>query len=60
MNNEEYLIAKDALLTEYEQQSLAKYGLDHIVDKLLYQHSELQKRNEILERQTHPPSAVPA
>jgi len=49
MNNEEYLLAKDTLLTEYEQQSLSKYGLDHIVDKLLYHQSELLKKNEQLE-----------
>lgn len=49
MNNEEYLLAKDTLLTEYEQRSLVKYGLDHVVDKLLYHQSKLQKRNEQLE-----------
>ena len=49
MNSEEYLLAKDTLLTEYEQRSLTKYGLDHIVDKILYHHSKLQKRNDQLE-----------
>lgn len=49
MNSEEYLLAKDTLLTEYEQRSLTKYGLDHIVDKLLYHHTKLIKRNELLE-----------
>ena len=49
MDNEEYLLTKDTLLTEYEQRSLIKYGLDHIVDKLIYHHSELIKKNEQLE-----------
>jgi sigma-B regulation protein RsbU (phosphoserine phosphatase) len=50
MDFEEYHEARDKFLSEYERSELAKYGLDHILDKLLYEQSELKKKNEILEK----------
>ena len=50
MNFEEYLQARDKIISEYERKELAKYGLDHILDKLLYAQEDLKKKNEILEK----------
>lgn len=50
MNFEEYLQARSKMVSEYEQKELTKYGLDHILDKLLYEQDELKKKNEQLEK----------
>lgn len=50
MNFEEYLQARDKMVSEYERKELTKYGLDHIIDKLLYAQEDLKKKNEQLEK----------
>lgn len=50
MDLEEYQEARNQFLSEYEHTELAKYGLEHILDKILYEQINLKKRNEYLEK----------
>ncbi len=50
MNIEEYTLAMDTLFTSYERQEIEKYGLGHILDKIIYQHGELIEKNYQLEK----------
>lgn len=50
MNNEEYNIARDTLFSEYERETLLKYGLEHVLDKIIYQQNELLEKNQRLEK----------
>jgi sigma-B regulation protein RsbU (phosphoserine phosphatase) len=50
MNHEEYLIARDSLFSDYDREVIFKYDLDHIMDKVIYQHSELIEKNSVLEK----------
>jgi len=49
MNREEYLVVLDTLFTDYEREEINKYGLDQIIDKIVFQHSELIEKNNQLE-----------
>ncbi len=51
MNREEYMFAMDALFTSYECDEIHKYGLEHILDKIVFQHGKLIERNYQLEKQ---------
>ncbi|KAA3613100.1 MAG: serine/threonine-protein phosphatase [Calditrichaeota bacterium] len=51
MNREEYMVAMDTLFTGYEREEIHKYGLEHILDKIIYQHGDLIEKNYHLEKQ---------
>lgn len=51
MNRQEYYDTRNALFSSYEQEIINKYGLEHLLDKIIYQQKELQERNGLLERQ---------
>ncbi len=51
MDHQEYMLAMDTLFTSYERDEINKYGLAHILDKIIYQHGELIEKNYQLEQQ---------
>lgn len=51
MNRDEYMVAIDTLLTDYERAEIQKYGLGHILDKIIYHQDDLIKKNQQLEKQ---------
>jgi sigma-B regulation protein RsbU (phosphoserine phosphatase) len=51
MNREEYMVAMNTLFSSYERQEIHKYGLDHILDKIIYQHGDIIEKNHQLEKQ---------
>lgn len=50
MNSEEYRLAQDMLISEYEQSLLQKYGLEHLLDKLILRQTQLMEKNQLLEQ----------
>jgi phosphoserine phosphatase RsbU/P len=50
MDREEYLITRDMLFSDYEHEILIKYGLESLLDKIIYQHGELLEKNALLEK----------
>ncbi|HHM02964.1 MAG TPA: hypothetical protein ENJ15_08100 [Caldithrix abyssi] len=50
MNAEEYRLAQDMLISEYEQSLLQKYGLEHLIEKIFLRQSQLIEKNHHLEK----------
>ncbi|HED09343.1 MAG TPA: serine/threonine-protein phosphatase [Caldithrix abyssi] len=50
MNPEEYRLAQDMLISDYEHTLLQKYGLEHLIEKIILKQSQLIEKNNHLEK----------
>ena len=50
MKSEEYRLMQDMLISEYEQSLLQKYGLEHLLEKMILRQTQLLEKNLLLEK----------
>lgn len=50
MNQEDYTLTRDSIFSSYEIEIFNRYGLDTLLDKIIYHYSELVEKNQTLEK----------
>ncbi|MCB0281746.1 MAG: serine/threonine-protein phosphatase [Calditrichae bacterium] len=50
MNQEDYILTRDSIFSSYEIEIFNRYGLDSLLDKIIYHYSELTEKKQNLEK----------